>query len=89
MNYLLRPSAFVSCVLVSGFIASSATAVSTENGFSGFISSVAITQLMVEVYPSPAGVNFAAADNLYFGVVPAPGAAALLGLAALVSRRRR
>ena len=31
------------------------------------------------------------ADNLYFGVtaVPAPGVAALLGVAALVSRRRR
>jgi len=44
---------------------------------------------MVQVYPSTAGVNFATVDNLYFGVVPAPGAVALIGLAALVSRRRR
>ena len=34
---------------------------------------------------------YVSADNMYFGVtaIPAPGAAALLGLAALVSRRRR
>ena len=63
--------------------------VTSLTGFSGFISDVAITQLMVSVYPVPAGVNYAAVNNLYFGVVPAPGAAALLGLAALVSRRRR
>ncbi len=92
-NFFSRDAGFnVVPALVGVFFAdgtSSVQYVSTENGFSGFISSVAITQLMVEAYPSPAGVNFAAADNLYFGVVPAPGAAALLGLAALVSRRRR
>jgi MYXO-CTERM domain-containing protein len=34
---------------------------------------------------------YVTANNMYFGVtaIPAPGAAALLGLAALVSRRRR
>lgn len=68
---------------------SSVQYVTSETGFSGFISDVAITQLMVSVYPVPAGVNYAAVNNLYFGVVPAPGAAALLGLAALISRRRR
>lgn len=92
-NFFSRDAGFnVVPALVGVFFAdgtSSVQYVSTENGFSGFISSVAITQLMVQVYPVPAGVNFAAADNLYFGVVPAPGAAALLGLAALVSRRRR
>ncbi|MEI6273195.1 MAG: hypothetical protein WCQ03_06970 [Phycisphaerae bacterium] len=92
-NFFSRDAGFnVVPALVGVFFAdgtSSVQYVSTENGFSGFISSVAITQLMVQVYPVPAGVNFAAADNLYFGVVPAPGAAALIGLAALVSRRRR
>jgi hypothetical protein len=33
------------------------------------------------VYPS--------VDNLYFGVVPAPGALALLGAAGLIGLRRR
>ena len=32
---------------------------------------------------------YATIDNMYFGVVPAPGALALLGLAGLVSRKRR
>ncbi len=92
-NFFSRDASFnVVPALIGVFFAdgtSSIEYVSTENGFSGFISSVAITQLMVQGYPSPAGVNFAATDNLFFGVVPAPGAAVLLGLAALVSRRRR
>ena len=32
---------------------------------------------------------YATIDNMYFGVVPSPGAAALLCLAGFVSRRRR
>ena len=65
--------------------------VTSQSGFSGFISSeLAITSLTVSVYPVPAGVNFAAVDNLYFGIpVPAPSALGLLGLAGLVGRRRR
>jgi hypothetical protein len=92
-NFFSRDSGFnVVPALIGVFFAdgtSSVQYVSTDNSFSGFISSVAISQLMVQVYPSTAGVNFATVDNLYFGVVPAPGAAALLGLAALVCRRRR
>ena len=61
--------------------------------FVGFYSTgAAISSISVSVAGNlPAGTNFATVDNLYFavGAVPAPGAAALLGLAALVSRRRR
>ena len=92
-NFFSRDAGFnVIPALVGVFFAdgsSSVQYVTSQTGFSGFISDVAITQLMVQVYPVPAGVNYAAVSNLYFGVVPAPGAAALIGLAALVSRRRR
>ena len=61
--------------------------------FVGFYSTgAAISSISVSVAGNlPAGTNFATVDNLYFavGAVPAPGAAALIGLAALVSRRRR
>ena len=59
--------------------------------FVGFISDgAAISSIVVSATKTGADV-WVTADNLYFGVtaVPAPGAAALLGLAALVSRRRR
>ncbi len=60
--------------------------------FVGFFSTgAAISSISMSVAGNlPAGTHFATVDNLYFAVaVPAPGAAALLGLAALVSRRRR
>ncbi len=64
----------------------------TAADFVGFYSTgAAISSISVSVAGNlPAGTHFATVDNLYFAVaVPAPGAAALLGLAALVSRRRR
>jgi hypothetical protein len=60
--------------------------------FVGFISNgVAISSLTMTASDTAPGDIFVTANNLYFGVtaIPAPGAAALLGLAALVSRRRR
>ena len=59
--------------------------------FVGFISGGAAISSMT-ILATKTGVDvYVAADNLYFGVnaIPAPGAAALLGLAALSSRRRR
>ena len=59
--------------------------------FVGFISdSAAISSIVVSATKTGSNV-WVTADNLYFGVtaIPAPGAAALLGIAALVSRRRR
>ena len=59
--------------------------------FVGFISDgAAISSIVVSATKTGSNV-WVTADNLYFGVtaIPAPGAAALLGLAALVSRRRR
>ena len=59
--------------------------------FVGFISDgAAISSIVVSATKSGSDV-WVTADNLYFGVtaVPAPGVAALLGVAALVSRRRR
>ena len=64
----------------------------TAADFVGFYSTgAAISSISVSVEGNlPAGTHFATVDNLYFAVaVPAPGAAALIGLAALVSRRRR
>ena len=73
----------------SGYVGYAASAAD----FVGFYSTgAAISSISVSVAGNlPAGTNFATVDNLYFavGAVPAPGAAALLGLAALVSRRRR
>ena len=92
-NFFSRDAGFnIIPALVGVFLAdgtSSLQNVSSQGGFSGFISDIAITQLVVSVAAQPTGVNYPAVNNLYFGVVPAPGAAALIGLAALVSRRRR
>ena len=59
--------------------------------FVGFYSTgAAIASISVSVAGNlPAGTNFATVDNLYFAVVPAPGAVALLGLAGLVSGARK
>jgi hypothetical protein len=55
--------------------------------FIGFYSNGAtISSLSIVVYGE--GVNRATVDNLYFATVPAPGAAALIGLAGVVARRR-
>ncbi|MFZ9688494.1 MAG: hypothetical protein ACO3DS_01510 [Phycisphaerales bacterium] len=63
--------------------------IQSANSFSGFVSlGAAISQITI----SPFGVQpnaFVTATNLCLGVVPAPGAAALLTVAGLVSRRRR
>jgi hypothetical protein len=62
----------------------------SSSDFIGFYSSTAnISSLSITV-ADPAGVGalYSTIDNLYLAV-PAPGAAALIGLAGLVSRRRR
>ena len=73
----------------SGYVGYAATAAD----FVGFYSTgAAISSISMSVAGNlPPGTNFSTVNNLYFavGAVPAPGAAALLGLAALVSRRRR
>jgi len=64
---------------------------SSAADFVGFVSDGVAISSMTILATKP-GVNvYVSADNLYFGVtaVPAPGAIALVGLAGLVSRRRR
>lgn len=58
--------------------------------FVGFYSSSAdITSLSIAAVPMKSGAGvYATIDNLYLAV-PAPGAAALIGLAGLAARRRR
>lgn len=62
---------------------------SSASDFVGFYSSGAsISSLSIAV--AAGSTVYSTVDNLYFAVpVPAPGAAALVGLAALVNRRRR
>ena len=65
-----------------------------EADFVGFISDgAAISSLTMNAIATGGSTSnvYVTANNMYFGVtaIPAPGAAALLGLAALVSRRRR
>ena len=57
--------------------------------FSGFFSTgSAISSLSITA--AGAGTVYPTVDNLYFAVpIPAPGAAALIGLAAVATRRRR
>ena len=56
--------------------------------FVGFISDGAAISSMT--ITASRGISvWVTADNLYFGVIPTPGAFALIGLAALVQRRRR
>ena len=57
--------------------------------FIGFISTGASIASITLVASKPNTDVYATIDNMYFGVVPSPGALALLGLAGLVSRRRR
>ena len=78
-------------------LADGSSYVARSNGpadFVGFISDgAAISSLTMNAVATAGGPTnvYVSADNMYFGVtaIPAPGAAALLGLAALVSRRRR
>ena len=68
----------------SSYIAS--TSVPTD--FVGFISNgAAISSLTMNAVGS--GNVYVTADNMYFGVVPAPGAVALLACAGLSATRRR
>ena len=73
----------------SSYIAS--TSVPTD--FVGFISNgAAISSLTMNAVGAPGSNVYVTADNMYFGVVgvvPAPGAVALIGLAGLVASRRR
>jgi hypothetical protein len=59
--------------------------------FVGFYSTGAsISSVAVSVSgPALAGSYYATTDNLYFAVVPAPGAVALIAVAGLVGSRRR
>ncbi len=66
--------------------------INAADAYTGFYSTgAAITSLRFTALApggSQAGV-FPSVNNLYFGVVPAPSAIALLGLAGLAGRRRR
>jgi hypothetical protein len=58
--------------------------------FVGFYSTgAAISSVAISVAGSPTGSYFATADNLYFAVVPAPGAVALLAVAGIFGGRSR
>ena len=75
--------------LADGSFYIASTSVSTD--FVGFISNgAAISSLTMNAVGT--GNVYVTADNMYFGVVgvvPAPGAVALIGLAGLVASRRR
>jgi len=78
-------------------LADGSSYIARSNGpadFVGFISNgAAISSLTMNAVATAGSTTpvYVTADNMYFGVtaIPAPGAAALLGLVALVSRRRR
>jgi hypothetical protein len=67
--------------------------VDNPNEFFGFVSNdapILSISATAQSFPNPNPVLRASVDNLGFSfVIPAPGAVALLGLAGLVSRRRR
>ncbi len=70
----------------SSYIAS--TSVPTD--FVGFISNgAAISSLTMAAAGAPGSNVYVTADNMYFGVVPAPGSVALLACAGLSATRRR
>jgi len=62
----------------------------TAADFVGFYSTgAAISSMSIQTTATGAGSVYATVDNLYFTVVPAPGALALLGVAGLSSAARR
>ncbi|MDA1008310.1 MAG: hypothetical protein O2800_04830, partial [Planctomycetota bacterium] len=64
--------------------------VGSQETFSGFISTTeAIQSITVAPFGSSGTAAFSAVSSMSFGVVPAPGAIALLVVAGLVTRRRR
>ena len=70
----------------SSYIAST----SGPTDFVGFISNgAAISSLTMDASDTAPGDIYVTADNMYFGVVPAPGALALLAAAGLSATRRR
>jgi hypothetical protein len=65
---------------------------STPESFTGFRSTTAatISSLTIDVEPATgSALVYPSVDNLYFGVVPVPGALALLGVAGLIGFNRR
>lgn len=79
----------VAVTLASGFSYEGIS--SSPSDFVGFYSSSTdITALSITTMPLLTNSVYATIDNLYIaGAVPAPGAAALVGLAGLIARRRR
>jgi len=82
--------------IITVTLSDSTTYIGYANGpsdFIGFYSTGAtISSLAVTVSSTGSGTAYATADNLYvatIGPVPAPGALALLGMAAVAGRRRR
>jgi len=64
-----------------------ATAASDFIGF--YSTDAAISSLTITKLGNTTGGIFPTVDNLYFAVVPAPGALALLGVAGIIGRRSR
>jgi len=63
--------------------------ISSQTTFSGFITTGSSISSLELSHIGSTGVTFSAAEAMTIGYVPAPGAVALIGLAGLVSRRRR
>ena len=63
---------------------------SSPSSFAGFVStSGAISSISVAPFGGEAAGKFASTNSLSIGVIPAPGAVALMGVAGLLARRRR
>jgi hypothetical protein len=63
---------------------------SSPSSFAGFVSSSgSISSISIVRYGAAAAETFASTNSLSIGVIPAPGAIAVLGIAGLSVRRRR
>jgi len=63
---------------------------SSPSSFAGFVStSGSISSISILPFGGAAAGTFPSTNSLLIGVVPAPGAVALLGVAGLLARRRR
>jgi hypothetical protein len=63
---------------------------SSPSSFAGFVSSSgSISSISIVRYGASAAETFASTNSLSIGVIPAPGAIAVLGVAGLSVRRRR